>query len=105
MLVLWLPISFWLIYSIISVLRVFSTKIPGPWYTNVTSFILKYHEFTKHRRLWIHQLHQKYGPVVRLAPNEISFSNLEGMKEIYQSGGSGYNKTEFYNLFQQYNQR
>ena len=42
---------------------------------------------------------------MRLAPNEVSFANLEGMKEIYQSGGSGYDKTEFYDLFKQYDHR
>lgn len=81
------------------------TKVPGPWYTNVTSLVLKYHEFSGSRRAWIHGLHQRYGPVVRLAPNECSFANFEGMKEIYQSGGSGYDKTEFYDLFKQFDYR
>ena len=95
----------WLIYTGLTAVRSYQTKIPGPWYTNWTTLALKYHEFTRRRRTWIHSLHQQYGPVVRLAPNEVSFSNLEGMKEIYQSGGSGYDKTEFYDLFQQYGHR
>ncbi|PLB47344.1 cytochrome P450 monooxygenase [Aspergillus steynii IBT 23096] len=86
-------------------LRVHRTAVPGPWYTKLTSLVLKYHEFTRNRRLWIHNLHKAYGTVVRLAPNEVSFSNLDGVKEIYQSGGSGYDKTEFYGLFRQYNHR
>ncbi|KAE8156388.1 cytochrome P450 [Aspergillus tamarii] len=77
-------------------------KIPGPWYTNFTSFSLKYHEFTATRRLFVHHLHKKYGPVVRLAPNEVSFVTLEAIREIYASGGSGYDKTEYYDLFRQY---
>lgn len=88
-----------------SSIQAHKTGIPGPWYTNITSLVLKYHEISRGRRLWIHSLHGKYGPVVRLAPNEVSFANLEGMKEIYQSGGSGYDKTEFYDLFKQYGQR
>lgn len=92
---------FWLLYRAFITIRTFKTKVPGPWYTNLTSLPLKYHEFSGTRRVWIHKLHQTYGPVVRLAPNECSFADLEGMKEIYQSGGSGYNKTEFYNLFRQ----
>lgn len=94
------------LYYVLSALLVFrKTKVPGPWYTNVTSIALKYHEFSKQRRLWIHSLHHKYGSVVRIAPNEVSFANLEAMKEIYQSGGSGYDKTEFYDLFRQYGLR
>lgn len=95
----------WLLYVGLTVFRAYQTKIPGPWYANFTTLVLKYHEFTRRRRTWIHSLHQKYGPVVRLAPNEVAFSNLEGMKEIYQSGGSGYDKTEFYDLFKQYGYR
>ncbi|CAL5869093.1 uncharacterized protein PFLUO_LOCUS3321 [Penicillium psychrofluorescens] len=95
----------WIVYTIAHIVRIHQTKVPGPWYTKLTSLALKYHEFSRHRRLWIHDLHLKYGPVVRLAPNEVSFANLEGMKEIYQSGGSGYDKTEFYDLFKQYNYR
>ncbi|KAE8370773.1 cytochrome P450 [Aspergillus caelatus] len=77
-------------------------KIPGPWYTNFTSFCLKYHEFTATRRLFVHHLHKKYGPVVRLAPSEVSFVTLDAIREIYASGGSGYDKTEYYDLFRQY---
>jgi hypothetical protein len=95
----------WLLYTSVIAVRSYHTRIPGPWYTNVTTLVLKYYEFTRRRRIWIHSLHQRYGPVVRLAPNEVSFNNLEGMKEIYQSGGSGYDKTEFYDLFKQYGLR
>lgn len=95
----------WLIFILARTIRVYQTKVPGPWYSHLTSLVLKYNEFTKNRRLWIHDLHRRYGPVVRLSPDEVSFANLEGMREIYQSGGSGYDKTEFYDLFKQYNHR
>ena len=31
----------------------------------------------------IHKLHQRYGPAVVISPNEVSFSNVESVKEIY----------------------
>lgn len=105
MLILYAIPCLWVILTAISTWRVYKTRVPGPWYTNITSLALKYQEFARNRRLWIHSLHERYGPVVRLAPNEVSFANLEGMKEIYQSGGSGYEKTEFYDLFKQYDTR
>ncbi|KAI0382942.1 cytochrome P450 3A13 [Hypomontagnella monticulosa] len=79
--------------------------IPGPGLSLFSSWIIKYHEFNAHRTRYVHSLHQKYGPVVRVAPNEVSFATLEGVKEIYGAGGSGYNKTEFYNLFTVYGRR
>jgi cytochrome P450 len=100
-----LPLAY-LTYTLFSASLIFlRTRVPGPWHANFTSLVLKWHELSKNRRLWIHALHEKYGPVVRLAPNEVSFSNLEGLKEIYQSGGSGYDKTHFYDLFKQYGVR
>lgn len=77
-------------------------KLPGPWYSLFSDAFLMYKEFSAQRRVYIHELHKTYGPVVRLGPNEVSFTSLEALKEIYQSGGSGYDKTEFYNLFIQY---
>lgn len=78
-------------------------KVPGPWYTLFTGLVIKYHEFTATRRVFIHDLHKRYGPVVRIAPNEVSFASLEAIREIYASGGSGYDKTEYYDLFRQFN--
>ncbi|KAJ5746641.1 Cytochrome P450 [Penicillium odoratum] len=80
-----------------------TSKVPGPWYTRFSSLWIKYQEFTANRRESIHKLHETYGPVVRLGPNEISFTSLDAIKEIYASGGSGYEKTEFYSLFKQFN--
>lgn len=34
----------------------------------------------------IKALHEKHGPVVQLAPNELSFSGVEAMKRIYNVG-------------------
>ncbi|KAL0930806.1 GTP-binding protein [Colletotrichum truncatum] len=80
-------------------------KLPGPRTSAFTSFILKWHELHANRTHYIHQLHEKYGPVVRIAPNEVSFTSYEAVKEIYCSGGSGYDKTEFYDLFRVYGRR
>ncbi|KAL2886410.1 putative sterigmatocystin biosynthesis P450 monooxygenase STCB [Ceratocystis lukuohia] len=80
-------------------------SIPGPFYTRLSRMPLRYHEMNANRTLWIHGLHQKYGPVVRIAPNEVAFTSPAAMKEIYNNGGSGYDKTEFYDLFKAYGRR
>ncbi|ROV99147.1 hypothetical protein VMCG_06643 [Cytospora schulzeri] len=81
------------------------SRIPGPWYTPFTSLPIKWHEFRANRTRHVHALHLRYGPVVRIAPNEVSFSSGAAVKEIYCSGGSGYDKTEFYDLFTVYGRR
>lgn len=80
-------------------------SVPGPWYTPFTSLPLKWHEFNANRTRHIHALHQRYGPAVRIAPREVAFSSAAAVKEIYCSGGSGYDKTEFYDLFTVYGRR
>ena len=80
-------------------------RLPGPFNTVFTAIWLKVQEFSGTRRLYIHSLHQRYGPVVRLGPNEVSFASVDAMKEIYTSGGSGYDRTEFYELFKQFGTR
>ena len=74
-------------------------RLPGPTICALTRLPLMYHEFNGNRRKFIHALHLKYGPVVRVAPDEVSFATREAAKEIYTSGGSGYDKSSFYNLF------
>ncbi|KAI0693841.1 cytochrome P450 [Cerioporus squamosus] len=74
-------------------------RLPGPTLCALTRLPLMYHEFSGNRRKFVHALHLKYGPVVRIAPDEVSFATREAAKEIYTSGGSGYDKSAFYNLF------
>ncbi|CCF34970.1 cytochrome P450 [Colletotrichum higginsianum] len=80
-------------------------KVPGPGLSRFTSVVLRWHEFGANRTLYIHSLHLKYGPVVRIAPNEVSFTSYEAVKEIYGSLGSGYDKHRFYNLFKVFQRR
>ncbi|ROT35954.1 cytochrome P450 3A13 [Sodiomyces alkalinus F11] len=80
-------------------------KVPGPWYTGFTVLILRWHELRANRTRYVHSLHAKYGPVVRLGPAEVSFTSYEAIKEIYCSRGSGYDKSEFYDLFRVFGRR
>ncbi|KAL6901429.1 cytochrome P450 [Trichoderma evansii] len=60
-------------YLLFYVLRDPLSKVPGPWYTK------------GNRASYQHSLHQKYGPVVRLAPNEVAVTNIEAVKKIYNA--------------------
>ena len=43
----------------------------------------------------IHELHKKYGRVVRVAPNQLCFASPEALKEIY-GANSKYSKAPIY---------
>ena len=108
-LLLALPILILLIHTLHSLIYIPLTSplssIPGPFYTKFTSLVLKYHELRATRTRYIHALHLRYGPMVRITPNEVSFASREGVKEIYCSGGSGYDKSGWYDLFRVYGRR
>lgn len=69
--------------------------IPGPWYAVYTKWWLVWKTVKGIRAKTIHELHQKYGPWVRIAPNEISTCDSEAIVPIY-GVNSTYVKTEFY---------
>lgn len=47
-------------------------------------------------------LHEKYGPIVRIQPNQLSFSSPEAARQVL-SPGKGFRKTDFYWVFPPYN--
>lgn len=58
-------------------------RIPGPFLASMTEYWLVLIDLAGLRTLTIHQLHKKYGPVVRVGPHEVSFADQESINEIY----------------------
>lgn len=58
-------------------------SIPGPFLAKLTGEWLIFIDFAGNRTSTIHKLHQKYGTAVRVGPNEVSFSNIGSVKDIY----------------------
>jgi hypothetical protein len=76
-------------------------RIPGPKSFALTKWRLAYEDWKGARTRSIHRLHQRYGPVVRIGPSEISFNTLTALRTIY-GPGSGYGRTNFYRMFDVY---
>ncbi|KAL5522614.1 hypothetical protein ACEPAG_8631 [Sanghuangporus baumii] len=53
-----------------------------------------------HRSEVVHDLHKKYGPFVRLAPNQVSISDPDAIKVVY-AHGNGSTKSDYYDAFVQ----
>ncbi|MCJ1475735.1 hypothetical protein MMC13_004399 [Lambiella insularis] len=58
-------------------------KIPGPLLAKVTSRWLMVVDLAGYRTLTLHKLHQQYGTAVRIGPDEVSFSNIDEIKQLY----------------------
>jgi cytochrome P450 len=76
-------------------------KIPGPKLFALTKWRLAFEDWRGERTRTIHKLHDRYGPVVRIGPNEVHFNSLSALQKIY-GAGSGYERTSFYSMFDVY---
>ncbi|CAE6395358.1 unnamed protein product, partial [Rhizoctonia solani] len=72
--------------------------IAGPRLAALSNLWLAYVASRGDRSQAVHELHQKYGKLVRIAPNHISVADPKALEVIY-AHGNGTLKTEFYDAF------
>ncbi|KAK0720967.1 cytochrome P450 [Lasiosphaeris hirsuta] len=74
--------------------------IPGPFLPAVTRLYAWYWNVPKDGRLYrkIEELHARYGPVVRIAPNEIHLADPDNYDKIYSVGSAYYKDPVFYEV-------
>lgn len=73
-------------------------KYPGPTLAKLSRLWLGYHARFGRRYRVIHQLHQRYGRFVRIAPNELSIADPDAIP-IVLGHGTGTTKSPFYDAF------
>ncbi|KAK3317434.1 cytochrome p450 monooxygenase [Cercophora scortea] len=59
------------------------SKYPGPLLHRATRLAYVYHLISGKLPLAVYRIHREYGPVVRIAPDELSFTDPEAWKDIY----------------------
>lgn len=94
----------WLIYSYVLYPFYLSpfAKVPGPRLAAMTSAWITVVDFGGKRSVTIDALHRKYGKVVRVGPNELSFTGVDAMQKIYGAGTAFSKADYFYNIFMSY---
>jgi hypothetical protein len=71
---------------------------PGPVLASFSRLWKFYSTATGHTHLDHIALHERYGPVVRIAPNEVSLSSPAAARMVLSAGKRFY-KTDFYAVF------
>lgn len=71
---------------------------PGPFFAKFSDLWLGYVSKMGHRSEVVHEVHKRYGPVVRIAPNHISIADPEALGTVY-GHGTGTLKSDFYDAF------
>lgn len=60
-------------------------KVDGPFWASISP-LWKLHSFSKGNfHATIFDLHQKYGPIVRIAPTEVIVSDKTAIREVYST--------------------
>lgn len=96
--------GFWLCSLFAGLLFGQLARIPGPKLFGLTGLRLAYEDYKGTRTRTIHALHDKYGTAVRVGPNEVAFNSLSALRTIY-GAGSGFERTDFYNMFTVYGRK
>jgi Cytochrome P450 len=78
-------------------------KIPGPFWASITHFyIVRYNLFSGRSQFCfqVEKLHQEYGPVARISPDEIHLNDPDNYEKVYYIGSTAPPKTRyFYDAF------
>ncbi|KAJ6468280.1 cytochrome P450 [Mycena sanguinolenta] len=61
--------------------------VPGPAIWRITKVTGMWMSWTGHQHLYIKRAHDKYGPVIRTGPNEVSVVDLDAVVAVLGSGG------------------
>ncbi|PSN71985.1 benzoate 4-monooxygenase cytochrome P450 [Corynespora cassiicola Philippines] len=72
-----------LLYGLYNVFLHPLRQYPGPtlWNAYRVPYIISFHRGEIHRKM--KEMHDKYGPIVRIAPNELSYADSAAWKDIY----------------------
>jgi cytochrome P450 len=76
-------------------------KYPGPFLSKFTDWVVAWQAWRGNRYLELYKAHEKYGPVVRVAPNMLSFNSASALKNIYGHSANARNiqKGQFYTAY------
>jgi cytochrome P450 len=88
-------VTVFLLTTLVYGLRSPLATVPGPWYSRFTHLVLKYEVIRGRRVFYIHDLHRKYGPIVRISPEEVAVSDVGALSQIHKIG-SGFHKSPWY---------
>ncbi|KAI2641268.1 cytochrome P450 [Xylaria nigripes] len=86
---------------LISYIRDPLLKVPGPWYSKWTDLVMTYQSLIGRKPAYIHDLHLKYGPIVRVGPREVYVTDPEAIRGIYGVKNE-FHKSKFYVDFNPY---
>jgi hypothetical protein len=83
------------------------SRLPGTFLTKFSVLPAVIQDHRSNRTSWTLALHEKYGPIVRLSPDEVSIYSPESIRDVFNgSAKTGYYaKAPLFNIFQHFGAR
>jgi len=72
--------------------------VPGPFWASVTQLWMIRHVMRGDMDVVQRSLHQRYGPLIRISPNEVACADPEAIRKIYPMSRP-LNKSSFYTIW------
>lgn len=91
-------VGYWVVWIIYTRTLHPLSHIPGPFGASVSRFWIMWRTARGDMDHAQRSLHKKYGPLVRIAPNEIACADPEAIKKIYRTS-QPLTKTDFYPIW------
>ncbi|KAL2860830.1 cytochrome P450 [Aspergillus lucknowensis] len=91
-------LALWVLKTLYDALTSPLRPLPGSLFTLLSNIPLKLATISGRRIYFIHALHRAHGPIVRIAPTEVSIASLLEVKEIHRAG-SPFLKSKWYEEF------
>lgn len=79
------------------------SKIPGPWVRSLSTLPRMWAIYATHSQEYDIKLHEKYGKIVRVAPNILSISDTSEINQLYGIT-TKFTKSGFYSLAEVYDE-
>ncbi|KAK3380975.1 cytochrome P450 [Podospora didyma] len=88
-------VAYYIVKRVVNGLRSPLYHVPGPWHTRFTPIVNRYYRFTGEALLYRHEMHKRYGPLVRFEPNLVNAVDVSSWEQMHRMG-TGFRKTKFY---------
>ncbi|KAI0133533.1 cytochrome P450 [Xylariales sp. AK1849] len=76
------------------------SKVPrAHWSSSISRIWILWARYQSRENTTLAEAHRKYGPVIRLSPDEVSINCMEAVKTVYQGG---FDKHQWYSVFDNY---
>jgi hypothetical protein len=73
-------------------------SVPGPFWASISRLWYVYRIYAGDMHDVQRRLHEQYGPIIRIAPNEVSTTDLSAIPKIYRTQAP-LTKTDFYSVW------